>query len=244
MLDMGACSSFLEILEHASTEKSSFETFAMTISEVWQRRNRVHMGEAVLPLSMLPIKANGDLQEFQQLRPTHTDISRTARAVKWRPPTAPCLKVNFDGALFSQDRLAGICVIIWNDQGLVMAALSQQIPSPASVEMVEVIAAHRALLFAKELGFVKVEVEGDSETVVKAILGDYMDNSYMGHVLQEIKFMFSSFSCISFKHTHREGNCVAHRLARRAARSPFLFWMKSVPSDILDAYQLDILRMQ
>ena len=33
-----------------------------------------------------------------------------------------------------------------------------------------------------------------------------MDNSYMGHVLKDVKFMFSSFSCIFVQHIHREGN--------------------------------------
>ncbi|XP_050246834.1 uncharacterized protein LOC126694538 [Quercus robur] len=216
----------------------------MTVSEVWQHRNRARVGESVVSLNMLPPKASDALREFQQLRPNHIAIPRTARAVKWKPPSASCVKVNFNGALFSQDRLAGIDVIIRNDQGLVMAALSQQIPSPASMEMVEVVAARRTLMFAVELGFNKVEVEGDSESVVNAILGDYMDNSYMGHVLQDIKFMFSSFSFISIKHTHREGNCVAHKLARRAANNPFFVWMESISSNILDVYQLDILRMQ
>ena len=45
------------------------------------------------------------------------------------------------------------------------------------------LAARRALMFAKELGFDKVVVEGDFETAVNAILGDYMDNSNRGHVL-------------------------------------------------------------
>ena len=222
MSDTGTSSNFLEILKHALTEKSSFDLLAMTISEVWQRRNKVRVGETVLPLSQLPAKAYDALQEFQQLRPTRTEIPRTARAVKWRPPIALCVKVNFDGAMFSQDGLAGIRVIIWNDQGLAMVALSHQIPSPTSMEMVEVIAARRALMFAKELEFDKVEVEGNSESVVNAILGDYMDNSYMGHVLKDGKFMFSSFSCIFVQHIHREGNLVAHKLARRAARNPFL----------------------
>ena len=106
------------------------------------------------------------------------------------------------------------------------------------------VAARRALMFAVKLCFDKVEVVSDSESVVNAILGDYMDNSYMCHVLQDIKFMFLSFSFISIKHTHREGNCVAHKLARRAANNHFLIWMEFVPSDILDVYQLDILRMQ
>ena len=68
-------------------------------------------------------------------------------------------RYNFDGAVFSQAGLAGIGIIIRNEQGLVMAALSQQIPLPASVEMVEVLAARRALVFAKELGFDRVVVE-------------------------------------------------------------------------------------
>ena len=51
------------------------------------------------------------------------------------------------------------------------------------MEIVEALAACWALVFAKELGFDKVVVEGDSEIVITAILGDYIDYSYMGHVL-------------------------------------------------------------
>lgn len=57
--------------------------------------------------------------------------------------------MNFDGALFAEENIAGLGVIIRNDSRLVMAALSQQIPLLASVEMVEVLAARRALWFAK-----------------------------------------------------------------------------------------------
>ena len=112
MSDTGTCSNFLEILKHALTEKSSFDLLAMTISVVWQRRNKVRVGETVLPLSQPPAKAYDALQEFQQLRPTRTEIPRTARDVKWRLLSAPCVKANFDSTLFSQDGLAGIGVII------------------------------------------------------------------------------------------------------------------------------------
>lgn len=46
------------------------------------------------------------------------------------------MKVNFDGALFPKENVASLGIIICDDHGLVMAALSQQIPLPASVEMV------------------------------------------------------------------------------------------------------------
>ena len=49
-----------------------------------------------------------------------------------------------------------------------MAALSQKIPLPTSVEMVEMLAARRALWFAQKLGFGKVIVIGDSKIVIDA----------------------------------------------------------------------------
>ena len=125
MVDTGTCSNFIEILEQASTDKFTLELFAMMVSEVWQHRNRACVGESVVSLNMLSPKASDALREFQQLGPNHTAIPRTTRVVKWKPPSASCVKVNFHDALFSQDELAGIGVIIRNDQGLVMAALSQ-----------------------------------------------------------------------------------------------------------------------
>ena len=130
--------------------------------------------------------------------------------------------MNFDGAVFSQDGLAGIGFIIRNEQGLVMAALSQQISLLILVEMVEVVAAHRALVFAKELGFDEVIVEGDFASTITSINGGHMDHLALGHILLDIKCLFPSSSYISVKHINREGNCVAHKLARQAARFPFL----------------------
>ena len=135
----------------------------MTVSAIWMRRNKLRLGEKSIPLGQVPASAFDALKEVQQLRPTHAKIPRTAWALRWRPPPETCVKANFDGAVFSQAGLAGIGIIIRNEQELVMAALSQQIPIlfplPALVEMVEVLAARRALVFAKELGFDRVVVE-------------------------------------------------------------------------------------
>lgn len=97
--------------------------------------------------------------------------------------------MNFDGALFAEENIAGLGVIIRNDSRLVMAALSQQIPLLASVEMVEVLAARRALWFAKELGFQRLIVEGDSEAIINSINGDYMAWSEFRHILQDISLL-------------------------------------------------------
>ena len=232
------------MIDRASLEKNSFEFFAMIVSAIKMRRNKLRLGEKSIPLGQVPASAFDALKEFQQLHPTHAKIPRTARAIRWRPPPETCVKANFDGAVFSQAGLASISIIIRNEQGLVMAALSQQIPLPTSMEMVEVLAARRALVFAKELGFDRVVVEGDSANTITSINGGNMDLSAMGHVLLDIKSLISSFSLISIQHINREGNCVTHKLARQAANVPFLVWMEFVPPDVFEVYQLDLLRMQ
>ena len=57
--------------------------------------------------------------------------------------------------------------MIRNNVGLVMVSFTQQIPMPATVIEVEVLAAMRALELALELGFDNVILEGDSEILLK-----------------------------------------------------------------------------
>lgn len=40
------------------------------------------------------------------------DISRSLARVRLNPPPQPLLKVNFDGAVFNEDRKAGVMIVI------------------------------------------------------------------------------------------------------------------------------------
>ena len=146
------------------------------------------------------------------------------------------MKVNFDEALFVGESKARLSAIIHNDNGLVMAALSQNIPLPVSVEMVEVLATHQALWLAKELGFQRLIVEGDSESIINAINDENMAWFEYGHISQDIRLLISSFYFVSFCHVRRQGNCMVHCLARRAISSSLDVWMESVPLNTLDVY--------
>lgn len=91
---------------------------------IWNRRNKLRLEEDAIPIQKISLMASNALQEYHQFRLTHAKIPRTTRAVKWRPPQSGLLKVNFDGALFAEENIAGLGVIIRNDSGLVMATLS------------------------------------------------------------------------------------------------------------------------
>lgn len=50
-------------------------------------------------------------------------------------------RINFDGAVFVKEIVVGLGSMIRNENNLIMAALSQKSPLPASIDMVEVLAA-------------------------------------------------------------------------------------------------------
>ncbi|KAL0000104.1 hypothetical protein SO802_019706 [Lithocarpus litseifolius] len=147
------------------------------------------------------------------------------------PPPKDWVKANFDGAIFQGRDEAGIGIIIRNDHGLVMVALTQVIPLPTSVEIVEVLAARRALIFASELGFDQVILEGDSEIAIRAMNSEDYSAASFGHIISDINSFSSHFRALVFQHTRRLGNKVAHRLARAACTfsSSLCTWMEEVP---------------
>ena len=52
-----------------------------------------------------------------------------------------------------------------------MASLAEKIVMPQTVEILEALATRRAMIFMEELGLGRVIFEGDSESVVKALIG-------------------------------------------------------------------------
>ena len=90
-------------------------------------------------------------------------------------------KINFDGAFFVKENCAGVGAVIRNEQGLVMASLSQKIPLPFIVIEVEALAARRAVKFAAELGLDQIVLEGDSEILINTLQHGCRSLAQFGH---------------------------------------------------------------
>ena len=124
-----------------------------------------------------------------------------------------------------------------------MAALTQVIPLPTSMEIVEVLAARWALIFALELGFDQVILEGDSEIAIRAMSFDDYMTALFGHIIVDIKALAPHFKSLVFCHSRRLGNRVAHRLARTACNfsSSFCTWIEEVPVCTYADYSAEII---
>ena len=101
--------------------------------------------------------------------------------------------MNYDDACFAETNEVGIGVVVRNKLGLVMVSLAEKIPLPLTVEVLEAMAARRATIFTKELGLPRAICDGDSELVVKALLGDYSNWSCVGHIIKDCRSIMGFF---------------------------------------------------
>ena len=105
----------------------------------------------------------------------------------WISPTQTQYKANFDGALFKTCDTAGLGVIIRDNVGAIIGALSMRIPLPQSVATVEALACRRAVQFAVEIGLHEIIFEGDAAMVIQAIKTGVADQSSHGHIVGDIQ---------------------------------------------------------
>ena len=208
---------------------------------IWLTRNKSRVNEPCTPLDKIFEAAHLTLSEYQT-KTTPRQPMAPSVTVKWKPTRSDFYKVNYDGAVLKDSGEAGIGVVIRNEKGEVMGSLAEKIKKPDSVEVLEALAARRAILFATELGLQRVIIEGDSEIVFQAVSEVCSVCSCIGHIIKDCKSISGLFQTHSFSHTRRQGNAVAHALAKRARKSfPFLVWMESVPPDIAYLVHIDVI---
>ncbi|XP_075662879.1 uncharacterized protein LOC142632326 [Castanea sativa] len=214
--------------------------FAFTMWTIWTQRNQVRSQQLCCSLNHLFQLATERYSKFQAIIPPPPP-SRPHRRMRWKPPPLNTFKINFDGAIFAEDNCSRVGVIVRNREGLVIAAMSEKIPQLLQPTEIEAMAAIRALEFAREVGISEAVLEGDSLLVIKALTSKDVGLAPFGLLIQDAYKFTSTFSLLSYSHTKREGNQVAHDLAKLAVTIPnCVIWMEDIPSDVFDSYQVDL----
>ena len=97
----------------------------------------------VCPLNKVAKMAKQSLEEYNKARPIPQKKVKAQRP-SWKPSDRGNIKTNFDGAMFEDINSPGICVVVHDDKGEVLAALAKRIHMPESVLVLETLAARRA----------------------------------------------------------------------------------------------------
>ena len=89
--------------------------------------------------------------------------------------------------MFRRSSLAGIGVIVRNNEGEAIGALSSPIPMAQSVADLEALACLKAVQFALEIGNTQVVFEGDSTVIINALLHDASALASFDNILDDIQ---------------------------------------------------------
>jgi ribonuclease HI len=198
---------------------SEMQLFAMISWSIWYCRNHLKLEQPVDTNTQLINRARESLLEFHEAqdREKQSPLQSTSTEITtWKPPEEGRYKVNYDGAVFKDSNEAGLGTIIRNHRGEVMGSLSQKVPLPHSVEAVEASVARSAIQFAKDLGFTAIDLEGDSKTIVEFLQLTTPYTTIYGNIIDDISQIAKGLQSVHFMHVKREGNVMAHLLAKRA----------------------------
>ncbi|KAK5836542.1 hypothetical protein PVK06_012334 [Gossypium arboreum] len=76
------------------------------------------------------------------------------------------------------------------------------------------------VIFAQDLMFRSIHVEGDSPTVTKKLNNAKSDKSVLGPIIQDVKGKMWGFNSVTFGFVGRSANAAVHVLARSGRRLP------------------------
>ena len=138
---------FNEVVQHVIDEEHNLDLFASVCSTVWYRRDQIRPKHSVYLISQMLLQASQALQDFLHAFPP-AQPSVTSPRVRWIPPPASSLKINFDGALFEDINAAGLGVVVRDHQGLVLASWAENVRLTPTSDDVEAMAAAKAITLA------------------------------------------------------------------------------------------------
>ena len=237
------CRTFCDLLEEvfSAGPAKKVALFATVAWCIWQRRNRLRENQSTWKLHEIGDNAQRLVDEFWSVNSQESGAPIPRHRVRWSPPPEDCFKVNFDATFCEDSGLAGIGVVCRDNFGQVIAALRQNLGQVQSVEMAEALAARRAVVFAREMSLFCIIVEGDCLVVIQALRRSGLCPLLFGHIVDETKRLGSVLRSCEFQHVRREGNRLAHSLAKKAVLSAdFEVWVEELLDDVDGVFQSDL----
>ena len=137
--------------------------------------------------------------------------------VTWTAPNVGWLKANWDMAINKDQGRVGISVIIRDEKGRVVVAMSRTRLGLLEPTTGEALGAFQATRLILELGWHNIILEGDAKQIVVAINSDTSMWSKYGQLVDEPRHLLHTLYRWKCSFISREANEATHKLAKAAA---------------------------
>ena len=156
--------------------------------------------------------------------------STPQRTERWTPPSEGWYKVNVDGAVFNELGSCGIGIVIRNERGEIMGAMSKRMDLPLGALEVEAKAFEEGLLLAGDLGLKHIVLEGDAQVVTDALMGCSSPPTSIQMIIEGIQRLNCNVLVWKVSKVCRTSNMAAHRMARNAkCVNDSVIWVEDIP---------------
>jgi hypothetical protein len=153
-----------DILKKGGQE--DFGSFVQIARQVWYKRNKwVHECIFINPNTVLK-NTEEQLENYKRLHEKGPPSERSEtpdRVNKWIVPSQGWYKANWDVAIDNSKARVGIGVILRDDRGQMLAAMSKTRNGTLEPSTGEAFAASFAVCFCRDLGVQRVVLEGDAK---------------------------------------------------------------------------------
>ncbi|XP_061993432.1 uncharacterized protein LOC133711306 [Rosa rugosa] len=182
--------------KHVEGEVREIELFAGIAWWIWRHRNNAFHWGKELQASELFHKAvewmeewsNANVKDQKPLQSSDND----ADSLIWEAPPPSWIKLHFD--------------VVLDEFGRMQGALVDPVDGTLSLLATEAGALRYGILYCKELGFTRVEIEGDVLNVLKALDSNGFDLSEIGAVIEGVKHVMVEMEMVKWKHVRKKYN--------------------------------------
>ena len=220
-----------------------WELYATTAWGIWKNRNLFkHEGRCKLARSVAREVANF-VEEFHQSNDPNDTNHRPRGQFRetWSPPKRGWFKINTDGVVFKDTGQSGIGVVVRNEKGDLMGAMSKKILLLLGAVEVEARVAEEGIIFARDLGLGGIMVEGDASIVISALVNLERSPSSIQKIMEGARTKLKAFKQWKTNHVHRHCNFAAHLLARHACNIDDRgIWVEDTPPMIANQICMDV----
>ncbi|KAF7831272.1 ribonuclease H [Senna tora] len=224
----------------AKDNEDTLSWIAMTCWTIWQRRNAFVFDHKNLNLNEAVSQATRLLNDFRQVNFSNPSPSMPITSI-WKPPQGNVIKINTDAARIS-DREWGVGVVARDSSSNLIFVAASKVLSHDDPSLAEALALRWAMGIAYHNNLPDVEFESDCLVIINTFHKGNRDASLLENVIKDCESLSKCFNSFSLTHIKRDGNRVAHHVAKNLHSAETEFWFSNFPFPVVNLVQNDVLR--
>ncbi|XP_017644547.1 uncharacterized protein LOC108485220 [Gossypium arboreum] len=187
------------------TDVSLRQTLIISLWALWHKRNKLIYEGIKYSKQDLVGFIRGYCQEISSCHTNPKSFPISTRNQLWRPP-------NSGTSFLKESRISFAVILARNNEGQFFGACTYPFGDVVDAVVAETRTCKRAMLFAADLGWKRILLEGDSLTTIKKLNSKEEDRSILRPIINNIRVLRKKFENVSYLLVPRVVNSTAHTL--------------------------------